>query len=206
MSIRNLPVLITLFTLLSFKPATAATFFADRTSFETATQALVLEDFRDSSFASGLTISSDNGERRGNQWRDTVSRPLLGLLGGAQSTFNFAAPQIAFGATFDLSAGGLDAGLRFVLDGSIALGTELAQADETFFGFIADTPFSSVTIMGGTNGGLLTTSERYTMDDLIFTNTVAPSTVPLPAPFLLLLAGMVALYTLRRRRTVSLTT
>jgi hypothetical protein len=58
-----------------------------------------------------------------------------------------------------------------------------------FWGFVSDTPFTSVLLKGGTG----TNQQTYHLDDMVY------SQVPIPATMLLLGSGLVALAGVRKR-------
>lgn len=200
-----MPVLASIAFLLSTTAVSAATFFTDRVSFNAATQTLALEDFNDNTLAPGLGITTGVGQILLGDWIDTVSRPVVGTVTAAPTTFTFSTGMTAFGGGFDLSTIGLTSGLQFVLDGVTVLSTQLATATPTFFGFVTDTAFTTVTLRGGTLGLPSTPAQNYRMNDMSFGTAapILPAPVPLPASLVLLLAGLGGLGMMRHRRDAS---
>lgn len=180
----------------SLEAQAATTFYTDRAAFEAATQPLTVEDFANGAFAPGLSVTTSDGRRLGGAgvWRD---RPTPA---GATTTWSFATAVTAFGADFDLSPAGSGTGLRFTLDGTQELATQLWEIAPSFFGFITDSPFSSVRISSG-DLSVFGIAETHNMDNLSFGDAlVVPSTVPLPAGLPLLLAALGGFAVLRRGR------
>ncbi len=199
----KIPILASMAYLLCASSASSATFFTDRAAFEAASGVLTTEDFADGTFAPGMTASTDNGSISGGLWSDNVTPPLnlafIGLIPRNQTTFGFGSGQLSFGADFDLGPGGAGKGIQFVLDGTDVLATQLFTTVPTFFGFIANTAFNSVTLRSGT-AAPLGTGEQYTLDNLTFAGAVVPAAVPLPGSLALLLAGLGGMSVLRHGR------
>lgn len=160
----------------------------------------VLEDFNDGTLAAPLaSIVSTNGGFQGNHFEDVVNTTT------ARTTFNFAAPIVGFGGFFNLSPGGADLGIAPLLDGTTALGAGTAfevpngSGLDDFWGFVSTIPFTSVTLIGGTQTGNQN-AELYHLDNLRFGAASTPA-VPEPATWAMMLVGFGAIgWTMRRRR------
>lgn len=123
----------------------------------------------------------------------------VGLLGGETFTFTFKTAITAFGASF---ANVNDRRLRSFF----SYGEEDAMEDvgdwlpvvrrlgTRFFGIVSDTPFDTVTITGGLF------SEGLGIDNLVWAEARTPTPVPLPASAVLLLAAVLAMGAIGRRR------
>ncbi len=172
----------------------ATTFYTDRAAFEAATQPLNVENFSDATFETGLSVATAAGFRYGSRWYD---RPTPA---GAETTWSFAAPVTAFGADFDLTPGGVASGLKFLLDGTNELAMKFTSASPSFFGFVSSDSFASVLIRMA-DGPANYIAETHFMDNLSYGNALppVPAAVPLPAPFLMLLAALGGMALLRGR-------
>ena len=157
---------------------------------------IVTEDFTHAGLtASGLTVTSDNGEIThtsvtfGDAWRDVV------VPGGATTTWKFSSPTYAFGGFWDLqsdSVGGPGTGIDLYLDGL----TNVASVDNSlagvFFGFVSDTAFTSVQERAGQLGGV---SETYEVSPIVFA-----SAVPEPSTWAMLMLGFAGVGFMAYRR------
>lgn len=151
----------------------------------------VIEDFDDSTLASGLSFSSNAGSIGGGLFNDRL------VAGQAETTFSFAGGSDSFGGIFDLSPGGFGQGIEFVL-GLAGGGTEVAGRIGTsgFFGFTSTNRFNSVTLRGfdTVNGS----AETYNLNNAQFG---VLSAVPEPGTWAMMLLGIGGVGFAMRRRT-----
>jgi len=181
--------------LLSGSAQAATTVYTDKTAFQNATTGTTLEDFNDATLAMGVT--STNGTLVSSRFSDTVNKT------GATTTFTFSGAVQAIGGLFNLTPGGGDQGIAFLLDGAPLPGIEVPNGTNGFWGFISDTPFTTVTLLGGSQSGNQAL-ERYTLDDLIF--GLSAAAVPEPSSWAMLIFGLGAVGAgMRRRNAVKLT-
>lgn len=186
--------------LLASASQAATAIYTDRAAFDLATGGtLSFEDF-----SSGATTTADfsvsgtgvrvlgNGQLRG--------RPTIF---GGNMTYTFNSPISAFGGDFDLSPGGNGIGLRFTLGTGEVVSQELSAPYDGFWGFVADTTFTTVTVSGGSGFGF---AETHNFDNFSFGIAAPVSAVPVPAGLPMLLAALAAAFGLQRwsrRRAVS---
>lgn len=165
--------------------------------------AVVTERFDQAVLGQGLLSIVEVGS--GHGWGVTGGLYDDRVVGDSSYTvFSFATAVTGFGATWDLSPAGLGQGLLLLVDGQ-AVGREIPHdLVGGFFGVTSTTPFDSVVIYGGSQGGI---AESYRMDDLVFAlpsdglgggllppgldTPAAP--VPEPQTYLLMLLGLVAI-------------
>lgn len=161
-----------------------------------------LEDFNDSILASPLTsIVSTNGAIQGNRFSDTLTQT------SASTTFNFSSEIRGFGGIFNLSPGGGDQGIAFLLNGVTPLGDSSFEIPNgngnSFWGFVSDFPLTSVKLIAGTQSGN-ENHEAYNLDNLRFGGAGGGSAtppVPEPATWAMMLVGFGAIgVTMRRRK------
>lgn len=141
----------------------------------------------------GLSVvSTSGGSIVAFQWYDIVgpNAPTTTWT----ITLPYAGP-IAFGGTFDSTPGGPGTGIDVF--GDFGSGWEFAfsvpsDAASSFYGFIADVPYSQVQFRGGAESG---SQETYNLDDLSYANAV-----PEPVTFVLIGTGLLGLAILGRRR------
>lgn len=182
-------------------PAFAATtVYTDRAAFDLATGgSLSFEDF-----SSGSTTTA-NFSVSGTGVFVTNGGALRGrpTINGNNMTYTFASPITAFGGDFDTSPGGSGIGLRFTLGSGEVVSEELSAPYNNFWGFVADTAFSTLTVSGGSGFGF---AETHTFDNFSFGVAAPLAPVPLPASLSLMLASIGAiggLRILRQRRKIS---
>ncbi len=168
----------------------ATTIYTDRAAFDLATGgSLSFEDFS-SGNASGAGFTTTNAFVNGaGQLR---GRPTIF---GSDVTYSFGSAITAFGGDFDTSPGGSGIGLRFTLDTGEVVSQELSAPYTGFWGFVADTSFSSVVASGGSGPGF---AETHTMDNFSFGVAAPVAPVPVPAGLPMLLAALAAAFGLRQ--------
>ena len=162
---------------------------------------IVTERFDEAVLGNGLAIVEVG---TGHGWGVSGGRYDDRVVGDSSYTvFSFASAVTGFGATWDLSPAGLGQGLLLLVNG-MAVAREIPNDTlGGFFGVTSATPFDSVVIFGGSQGGI---AESYRLDDLVFAlpgggaggllppgldTPAAP--VPEPQTYLLMLLGLVAI-------------
>lgn len=157
---------------------------------------IVQEDFTGAGLtAPGLTVTTDNGQITHTSvtftdaWRDQV------VPGGATTTWSFSSPIFAFGGFWDLqsvSVGGPGTGIDLYLNGT----TNVASIDNslagTFFGFVSDTPFTSVQERAGQ---IVASAETYEVSPIVFAGAV-----PEPSTWAMLILGFAGIGFMAYRR------
>ncbi len=174
----------------------STTFYTTEASFLAAPGPTILEDFQDSTLASGLAITTDAGSIGGGLFNDRV------VYGGAQTTFSFAGGSQVFGGFWDETPGGFGQGLALTIDlvagGTQLLSQQINSSAGGFFGFISTDTFDSVRINAASSECC---AETYNLDNMRF----SAGGVPEPAAWALMLMGFggvgVALRSNRRRFT-----
>ncbi|MET0028922.1 MAG: hypothetical protein ABW101_14940 [Candidatus Thiodiazotropha sp.] len=152
-------------------PGTAMGFtviiYTDRTEWENALAGQYLtEDFNDQLLNDGVTYTaSESGHI--NVYFGYYQDVLMSSSQNAPSTIWTFVPQIiAYGGTWTLGGpGGSGNSLYLYIDGNehpVAVITNSYNDD--FLGIIADAPFTSVTLMGGTGSN----QQSYKLDDMVY--------------------------------------
>lgn len=118
---------------------------------------------------------------------------LVAAAGGSEVTVSFLSPITAWGADFgDISQGNVQR-TSINLAGTSYVPASTGQTAVRFFGFVSDTPFSTVTFRStGTNDG-------FGIDNVSYAASVAAA-VPEPATWAMLIAGFAAIGLTMRRR------
>lgn len=146
--------------------ALSITVYTDRASWEAAlTGSLVEESFEDSILNTEITLQTDMGfvNTTDGVWWDRMSTG-----NDWTTTFSFSPEIYAFGGEWDLAdPGGPGQGILVTLPYSI--GPTVLSIDRTttgtFWGFVSDTSFSSVTLEGWSQSGW---AETYELDNLAY--------------------------------------
>lgn len=178
----------------------ATSVYTDRAAFDLATGGTLAFD----DFSSGSTTNA-NFSVTGNGVFVTNDGELRGrpTIRGSDMTYTFSSPISAFGGDFDTSPGGNGIGLRFTLGSGEVVSEELSAPYDNFWGFVADTTFTTLTISGGSGFGF---AETHTFDNFSFGIAAPLAPVPLPASLPLLFAAVAGLFGVQRwsrRRAVS---
>lgn len=160
---------------------------------------IIIEDFGNNVLNDGLIINSDVGyiHQDGYWWDQINDYPQQ------TTTFSFIPSIFAFGGIFDLAGpGGEGPGIGVSLtNGSTYSVSEIPGSTEnTFWGFISDTPFTNVIFNEGNGSG---SRETFNLDNLVYATAAAPVPEPGTGIIFLLGAGLVALSrSLKKRRNV----
>jgi hypothetical protein len=197
-----LPLLLALVGLAS--EAQEVELHVDRESWASAARGQVVQEhFDQAALGNGLSIVEVGSGHGWGVWGGAYDDRVVG--DSSYTVFSFATAVTGFGATWDLSPAGLGQGLLLLVNG-LAVSREIPNdIAGGFFGVTSATPFDSVVIFGGSQGGI---AESYRMDDLVFAlpgdgvfDPVLPPpdigtpTAPVPEPqtYLLMLLGLVAI-------------
>jgi hypothetical protein len=172
-------------------PATAATtIYTSQSAFLAALSSSTVEDFSDTTYVPGLTITSTYGGTAGSG----VFNDQVDGFTGYTTTFDLASGIYAFGFNLDETPNDFGAGINLTLTPGGLLPVTLSGYTGGFFGFISDTAFTSVLFSAPGQG-----VETYSLDNLTFSSAVAA--VPEPAAWLMMIFGFgVAGGAVRRRK------
>lgn len=96
------------------------------------------------------------------------------------TTWTFVPQIVAYGGDWTLGGpGGSGNSLSvYIADDSLYVGSISNSYNGEFWGFVSDTPFSSVTLVGGPG----TNQQHYCLDDMVYSPTPDPSGVALHGP------------------------
>lgn len=170
------------------------------------------EDFSDTTLVTGLTVTpAGGGSISGGMLSNSVAIFQLCANGGVgcppapvTTQFGFSPATTAFGADWDLSPGGAGNGISF--DILLNNGTHQTVAGISnpggvafngFFGFVSDTPFTSITL---TTQSLTGNSETFNADNVRFVGSGVVAAVPEPSSLALLAGGLFTVWMIRRRK------
>jgi len=172
--------------------AATVTVYTDKTAWEAALAGPYLtESFADDQLNAGVTfVSSESGHI--NPAEECYQDVLASQSQNEPNTVWSFVPQIvAFGGQWTLGGpGGSGNSLQvYLADESQYVGAISNSYGGEFWGFISDTPFTSVKLIGGPGSN----QQNYKLDDM----TYAP--VPEPATLTLLAIGLGGLLARRRR-------
>ncbi len=191
---RKSMILAVMLTVVSFWAAAVSastiTIYTDKTLWENALAGLVLtEDFTDDVLNDGVSfVSSESGHINTalGYYHDVLmstsqNEPMV--------TWSFTPQIVAFGGNWTLAGpGGSGNNLQVtIVDGSEYVGSIISSYYGEFWGFISDTPFTSVQCVGG----LGTHQQNYSLDDMVYS--------PVPEPTTLIPLALGGLMLIRRR-------
>jgi hypothetical protein len=170
--------------------AGAFTVYTDKTAWEAAISGPFLtEDFEDTTLNPGISYTGSESANISNGFFHDV---LAVESANAPRTTWFFTPQItAYGGNWTLGGpGGGGSSLQVYVEDVSYVGTIVNDYNGEFWGFIADPPFTSVLLIGGSG----TNQQNYKLDNMVYTM------VPVPGSLWLMGAGLVGLL-FRRRKT-----
>ncbi|MBN2293647.1 MAG: hypothetical protein JXM70_14555 [Pirellulales bacterium] len=141
--------------------------YTDKTAWENALIGQFLtEDFADDQLNTGVSfVSSESGHV--NPAQENYQDVLTSESQNEPMTIWSFTPEItAYGGDWTLGGpGGSGNSLRIYLaDSSLYVGTILNSYNGGFWGFISDTPFTSVKLIGGSG----TNQQHYSLDDMVY--------------------------------------
>lgn len=170
--------------------------YTDKTAWENAVKGpFVTEDFNDERLNDEISLfSSESGHV--NPAFGYYQDVLTSQSGNEPYTVWSFAPQImAYGGTWTLAGPGGSGNslLVYLADSSLFVGAISNGYDGEFWGFISDTPFTSVKLIGGTGQH----QQIYKLDDMVY------SSVPEPGTFCLLGGGLIGILLVLRRRGIA---
>jgi hypothetical protein len=186
-------VLVSVLFLGAMAASADATIFTDKTAWEAAVGSYFTEDFNDTTFNPGISVTTNQGyvDTGIGKWWDQVQTGPTGW----ETTWSFANPLSGFGGQWDLAGPGgpgqsIDVNIELLLGGTVVfVGTIPNTTAGTFWGFTSAGLFDEVIIKGdGTSGWV----ETYTLENMVYST-------PEPGALLLLGAGLIGLVGLRRK-------
>ena len=188
-----LGVTLVAFMSLATTVSASITVYTDKTQWENALGGQFLtEAFEDSTLNTGVSfVSSESGHI--NPTAQTYQDVLASESQNEPMTIWSFVPQIsAYGGNWTLGGPGGSGNslLVYIDDSSLYAGTISNSYNGGFWGFISDTQFTSVKLIGG--GG--TNQQNYSLDDMVY------SQIPEPVTMSLLALGVLAMI-LRRRKS-----
>ena len=170
--------------------ASLVTVYTDKTEWENALGGQFLtEDFSDDILNAGVSfVSSESGHINpaGEYYQDVLASQSQNE---PMTIWSFAPKTIAYGGNWTLGGPGGSGNslLVYIADSSLQAGTISNSYNGGFWGFISDTPFTSVKLIGGAGSN----QQNYSLDDMVY------SQIPEPATMLLFSLGSLLL---RKRR------
>jgi hypothetical protein len=168
--------------------------YTDKTAWENALGGQFLtEDFADAQLNTGVGfVSTESGHI--NPAQENYQDVLASLSQNEpMTTWSFTPEITAYGGSWTLGGpGGSGNSLQvYIADSSLYVGSIPNSYGGGFWGFISDSSFTSVKLIGGEG----TNQQNYKLDNMVY------SPVPVPASVWLLYSGILGLIGLARRRT-----
>jgi hypothetical protein len=154
------------------------------------------EDFNDSMLNSGVSFTSSESAQI-NPALGHFQDVLTSTSNNEPTTvWSFSPPIAAYGGNWTLGGPGGSGNslLVYIEDSNFYVGAIGNSYDGGFWGFISDTPFTSVRLIGSTGQN----QQNYKLDDMVY----AP--VPEPASLCLYGAGLVGIFLAVRRSRLTL--
>ena len=181
----------------------ATTVYTDKTAWENALGSQFLtEDFSDLELNTGVSfVSSESGHINPalGYYQDVLASTSQN---SPMTTWSFTPEIIAYGGNWTLGGpGGSGNSLQvFIADSSLNVGSIPNSYSGEFWGFISDSSFTSVNLIGG--GG--TNQQHYNLDDMVYSSVpfvppVGPP-IPIPAAVWLFGSGLLGLVGIARRK------
>jgi hypothetical protein len=151
--------------------ATSITIYTDRTQWENALgKPFLTEDFSDAELNDGVSfVSTESGHI--NPALETYQDVLTSESQNEPMTTWSFTPQIyGFGGDWTLGGPGGSGNslLVYIADSSILVGAIPNSYSGGFWGFISDTPITSVRLVGGSG----TNQQNYTMDNMVYSDDI----------------------------------
>ncbi len=174
--------------------ALTVTVYTDKTAWENAVGGTILtEDFNDATLNVGVSFSSTesghiNTAPGHGYYQDVLNSTSQNY---PQTVWSFTPRITAYGGNWDLGGpgGGGNSLNVYIYDILFKVGYISNSYQGGFWGFISDTPFTSVQLIGG--GG--DHQQNYTLDNMVY------SPVPVPGTLGLLSSGLLGLFFFRRK-------
>lgn len=171
--------------------AATTTIYTDKTAWENALGASFgTEDFNDDQLEPGVSfVSSESGHINPSLhvYQDVLAQHSENA---PQTIWSFTPQIFAYGGNWDLGGPGGSGNSLLVSIDDIPqyVGSISSSYNGNFWGFISDTPFTSVKLVGSTGDN----QQNYSLDDMVY--------APIPEPASLALLGMSMMALVRRRR------
>jgi hypothetical protein len=168
--------------------------YTDKTAWENALGGQFLtEDFADFQLNTGVSfVSTESGHINPalEYYQDVLASTSQN---SPMTTWSFTPGITAYGGNWTLGGpGGSGNSLQvYIADSSLYVGSISNSYGGGFWGFISDSSFTSVNLIGG--GG--TNQQHYNLDNMVY------SPVPVPASVWLFCSGILGLIGLARRKT-----
>lgn len=167
--------------------------YTDKTAWEDALGGQFLtEDFADDQLNTGVSfVSSESGHI--NPAQENYQDVLTSLSQNEpMTTWSFTPEITAYGGNWTLGGPGGSGNslLVYIDDSPLSLGTITNSYGGEFWGFISDSPFTSVKFIGASG----TNQQHYTLDNMVY------SPVPVPASVWLIGSGLVGLIGMARKK------